>query len=57
MERRCVCPVCESEISLPEDSRVHEVYPCPECRCEMEILSLEPLIVEEAPQVEEDWGQ
>ena len=57
MEGRCVCPVCESEVPLPEDSRVHEVYPCPECRCEMEILSLEPLIVEEAPQVEEDWGQ
>ncbi len=34
-----------------------EVVECAECGAELEIVALEPLTVELAPEVEEDWGE
>jgi len=51
------CPVCGAEIARTNDMVVGELLECPECGSELEVISLEPFEVEEAPQEEEDWGQ
>ena len=35
----------------------NEIVPCAECGAELEITGLEPLALELAPEVEEDWGE
>ena len=36
---------------------VHEIIECPVCNSELEVVSLDPIILEELPEVEEDWGE
>jgi alpha-aminoadipate carrier protein LysW len=35
----------------------NELIACPDCGAELEIISLDPIILELAPEVEEDWGE
>jgi len=51
------CPVCGAEIELTEDTVIGELIECPECGTELEVKQLDPVILEEAPQEEEDWGE
>ena len=34
-----------------------EVVPCGDCGIELEVVGIDPLTVEQAPEVEEDWGE
>lgn len=52
-----VCPVCEASIDVPADAIVGEILPCADCGAELEITGLQPLTLEEAPDVAEDWGE
>jgi alpha-aminoadipate carrier protein LysW len=51
------CPVCGAEIKIQPGTMVNEIVPCPDCGVELEVTSLKPLKLEEAPEVEEDWGE
>lgn len=51
------CPECAADVPLPADAMQNEILSCPDCGTELEILSLEPLTVDLAPEVEEDWGE
>jgi alpha-aminoadipate carrier protein LysW len=51
------CPVCEAKVNIPDDCTEGELVICPDCGTELEVTSLDPLTVEEAPQVQEDWGE
>ena len=51
------CLECEASVELPTDCVIGEIVPCGDCGCEMEIASLEPLTLELAPEIEEDWGE
>ena len=51
------CPECVAEISLPADVMENELIACPDCGVELEIISLNPLEVDFAPEIEEDWGE
>ena len=51
------CPVCSGPVSLDDDAVVHELIDCGECASELEVVSLDPARVEEAPESEEDWGE
>lgn len=51
------CPECAAEISLPQDVMQNEIMTCSDCGIELEIISLDPLEVDYAPMVEEDWGE
>jgi alpha-aminoadipate carrier protein LysW len=51
------CPRCETELSVPPDSVLSEILVCDECQSELEIISLDPVEVVLAPEVEEDWGE
>lgn len=51
------CVVCEAEVEVPEDAMIGEILVCEDCGAELEVTSLNPLTVQEAPEVEEDWGE
>ena len=51
------CPLCDADVKLGADVMVGELFTCSDCGAELEITSLSPLKVEEAPEVQEDWGE
>ncbi len=52
-----LCPECEGEVEIPADAMENELLSCEECGTELEIMSLDPISLELAPEVEEDWGE
>lgn len=51
------CPVCDAELTLTDDAVVGELMECADCGSELEVTSVDPPAVEEAPESEEDWGE
>ena len=51
------CPVCAGEVGMSPDTVVNELLDCAECASELEVVSLDPPKLEEAPEVAEDWGE
>lgn len=51
------CVECGAELSLPEDAEVGEIVDCTTCGSELEVVDVDPIIVETAPELEEDWGE
>jgi len=51
------CPICAAQITLAKDTVAGEILECPECGTELEVISLEPPVLAEAPKEEEDWGE
>ncbi|MFF7755222.1 lysine biosynthesis protein LysW [Streptomyces sp. NPDC007971] len=51
------CPSCESDVALDAAPRQHEIVECGDCHSELEVLSLDPVLLAMAPEVEEDWGE
>lgn len=51
------CPECEADIEIQDDAVIGEIAPCAECGMEFEIMSTDPLELEPAPEIEEDWGE
>lgn len=51
------CPVCGAEVELAEGTVQGELIECSDCGTELEVVSVDPFKVEEAPQEEEDWGE
>lgn len=51
------CPECAGVLSLPPNVEVGEIIVCSDCGAELEVRSLNPVVLELAPQVEEDWGE
>lgn len=51
-----VCPECEAEITLNDVMR-GEIVTCPDCGTELEVTSINPLVLEPAPMEQEDWGE
>ena len=50
------CPECAAEIEVG-DVVAGEILQCPECGVELEVISVNPLQIDLAPEVEEDWGE
>lgn len=51
------CTECDASINVDAGTMEGEIIPCPDCGVELEVISLEPLTVDLAPEVEEDWGE
>lgn len=51
------CLECGAELELADDVEVGEIVICPDCGVELEVMSLDPIALELAPEVEEDWGE
>ena len=50
------CPECFGEIQLNEVVQ-NEIVQCAECGVDLEVVTLEPVALELAPEEEEDWGE
>jgi alpha-aminoadipate carrier protein LysW len=57
MEKHAECPVCAATVVLSEDTVQGELITCSDCGVELEVISLDPPQLAEAPQEEEDWGE
>jgi alpha-aminoadipate carrier protein LysW len=51
------CPICAAEVELAADAIAGELLVCADCGAELELKSLDPVALAEAPSAEEDWGQ
>jgi alpha-aminoadipate/glutamate carrier protein LysW len=51
------CPDCDAKVTLAEPVRLSEIVECQECRSELEVITLDPVTLALAPEVEEDWGE
>ena len=51
------CLECAAELELGPDLEEGEIVVCPDCGIELEVMSLDPITLELAPEVEEDWGE
>ncbi|OGK17111.1 hypothetical protein A2774_04830 [Candidatus Roizmanbacteria bacterium RIFCSPHIGHO2_01_FULL_39_12c] len=53
------CPICDGVVTLPKDAEESEIISCPECKTRLVVTSLKKknAILEEAPKIEEDWGE
>jgi len=51
------CPVFDAKIELTADAVQGELMECADCGTELEVLSLDPVKLGEAPETEEDWGE
>lgn len=50
------CHECFGEIEL-NDVMQNEIVQCSECGVDLEIIALEPVTLELAPEEDEDWGE
>jgi alpha-aminoadipate/glutamate carrier protein LysW len=57
MNTNVLCPECEADITLDTTVIQGEILVCPDCGVDLEVMSLEPVIIEVAPMEEEDWGE
>jgi len=57
MNETATCPECDADISLPPDTLEGEIIQCPDCGTELEVRSVDPPVLELAPEEEEDWGE
>lgn len=51
------CPECDAEIEVSEDVDKGEIVTCPDCGVKLEVVGLDPVEFELAPEEEEDWGE
>ena len=51
------CIICGAEFNLPKDTEEGEIIECPECGSELEVISINPIELAQAPEEEEDWGE
>ncbi|MGW8555978.1 lysine biosynthesis protein LysW [Streptomyces tubercidicus] len=51
------CPECDAQVQIESNTRVSEIVECGDCRSELEVTSLAPATLTQAPEVEEDWGE
>ena len=51
------CPVCGAAIENQSALVQSELLECRDCGTQLEVKGVDPLVVAEAPQEEEDWGE
>jgi alpha-aminoadipate carrier protein LysW len=52
-----LCPVCDATVPLLAGVTTAELVACPDCGSELEVTSVDPPVLAEAPTEAEDWGQ
>ena len=57
MSKKAECPECAATCVLGDDVMEGEIVQCPDCGIELEVVGLDPLTLEPAPEEEEDWGE
>jgi alpha-aminoadipate carrier protein LysW len=57
IDMAATCPECAAEVPLAADTMENEIVVCPDCGVELEVVSINPVTLELAPEEEEDWGE
>ncbi len=57
MSKTTECPICGGNVTIDGEAVQGELLECQECGTELEVKTLDPIELAEAPQTEEDWGQ
>ncbi len=47
-----ICPLCEGDIEIPEDTDYGEIYECPICGVELEVIEIDPIEVQLVSELE-----
>ncbi len=58
-EMKTECPTCGGKVPIACDVEVSEILTCPECHNRVVVASIGQglVVLEEAPVIEEDWGE
>jgi alpha-aminoadipate/glutamate carrier protein LysW len=51
------CKTCGFEMKLPDDLEKNEIIECVDCAHEYEVDNVDPFVLKDAPECEEDWGE
>ena len=51
------CIECGAELTLSDDVEAGEIVDCATCGTELEVIDADPLTLDTAPELEEDWGE
>ncbi|GAA0296231.1 MULTISPECIES: lysine biosynthesis protein LysW [Halarchaeum] len=51
------CIQCGADLDLHDDLEVGEIVDCGTCGAELEVTDDDPVTLEEAPELAEDWGE
>jgi alpha-aminoadipate carrier protein LysW len=51
------CPECGAAVTLPGSVELGEIVDCDGCGSELEVVDDDPVTLEAAPELEEDWGE
>jgi alpha-aminoadipate carrier protein LysW len=51
------CPECGGNVSLPDSVETGEILDCGTCGAELEVVGVDPVALDVAPELQEDWGE
>ena len=51
------CPECDAAVAFGRAPLNGQIAHCADCAAELEVTCTNPLTLEIAPEVEEDWGE
>lgn len=51
------CPECDAPVNFDRAPLNGEIARCTDCASELEVINTDPITLELAPEVEEDWGE
>ncbi len=56
---KTTCPICDAEVTLQKNTEESEIINCPECHSRLVVAAMKGSFatLEQAPAVEEDWGE
>ncbi len=54
---QATCPECDAIIGFERSPLTGEIANCTDCTAELEVICTDPITLELAPEVEEDWGE
>jgi alpha-aminoadipate carrier protein LysW len=52
-----LCPTCAGKVEMADTVRASEIVECGGCGSVLEVVSVAPLSLALAPEIEEDWGE
>lgn len=51
------CVECGAPLTLHEDVETGQIVDCGACGAELEVVDSDPLVVDRAPDIQDDWGE
>jgi transcription elongation factor GreA len=51
------CPECEHDIPVNPDWQEEDEFVCPNCSCDLQVVSLDPVMIDFAPEDESSWDE